>query len=129
MKTKKSSNKILPLVSIEPLAQVFKSNMPPTLTGHLLLRRSVNFWTLADLARINRALLYKDPKGLAFQVIVPNYCRGACWTWKPGPVVQYSLGVIFCYFVFSFPIVKPLMPILALLPMLCVCENRYYGQL
>ena len=28
---------------------------------------------------------------------------GACWTWKPGPVDQYSLGVIFfCYWYFMF---------------------------
>ena len=23
-------------------------------------------------------------------------------TWNPGPVVQYSLGVIFCYWIFLF---------------------------
>ena len=35
----KNSNKILPPVSIEPLAQDSKSSMaPPTLTGHLLVR-------------------------------------------------------------------------------------------
>ena len=27
------------------------------------------------------------------------------------------------YWIFSFHVVKPVMPILALLPMLCVCEN------
>ena len=35
VKTKNSSNKILPPVSIEPLAQDSKSSMPPTLTGAL----------------------------------------------------------------------------------------------
>ena len=27
----------------------------------------------------------------------PVRVGGACWTLNPGPVVQYSLGVIFCY--------------------------------
>ena len=52
------SNKILPPVSIEPLA-----------------------------------LLASAQLGLGL---------GACWTWNPDPVVQYSLGVIFCYCNFLF---------------------------
>ena len=76
MKTKITVTKILSPVSIEPLAQDYKSSMfPLPLTGHLLLGRSLNFcfmhhlvfWTLDHLVRINRAWLYKDPKGLASQ--------------------------------------------------------------
>ena len=28
--------------------------------------------------------------------------KGACWTWKPGPVVLFPLGVTFCYCKFLF---------------------------
>ena len=74
---RENSKKILPPVSIEPLAQDYKSSMPPpTLTGQLLLRRSLNFCScktwfldLDDLIRINRAWLYKDPKGLDLKAI------------------------------------------------------------
>ena len=73
---KKSSNKMLPLVGIEPLAQVSKFNMLlPTLTWHVLLRRSLNFCScttlfLDDSVRINRAWLYKDPKVSVLQANV-----------------------------------------------------------
>ena len=42
---------------------------------------------------------------------------------KPRPVVLFPPGVTFCYQIFCFHVVKPLMPILALLPMLCICEK------
>ena len=51
----------------------------------------------------------------------PVRVGGACWTWKPGPVIQYSLWVIFCYWNFCFQI-----PILALLPFLCILKKLYY---
>ena len=52
-------------------------HVPPTLTGHMLLRRSLNFcsctiWFLDDLVRVNRAWLYKDAKGLALQPSVQS---------------------------------------------------------
>ena len=41
--------------------------------------------------------------------------------------VQSSLGVTFCHWIFVH-VVKPLMPILALLPMLRVCDNPERGH-
>ena len=38
-------------------------------------------------------------------------------------MVLFPPGVTFCYQIFCFHIVKPLMAILALLPMLCICEK------
>ena len=76
MKIKKSSNKMLPLVGIEPLAQ---NMLLSTLIWHLLLRRSLNFcscttWFLDfdDSVRINRAWLYKDPKVSVLQANVKS---------------------------------------------------------
>ena len=48
----------------------------------------------------------------------PLRVEGACWTCNLGPVVQYSLGAIFCYCNFRFHMVKTLKSILALLPFL-----------
>ena len=69
---------MLPLVGIEPLAWVSKSNMLlSTLTGHLLLGRSLNicscttwFLDFDDQVKINRAWLYKDPKVSVLQANV-----------------------------------------------------------
>ena len=38
--------------------------------------------------------------------IGPVRVGGACWTWKPGPLVQYLLGVIFCHWNFLFSCTK-----------------------
>ena len=77
-------------MSIKPLAQDSKSSMLPLpqvdtyYLGDLWtsVHAPLGFWTLdhLDLVTINRAWLYKDP----------------------GAVVQYSLGVIFCYWNFLF---------------------------
>ena len=53
----------------------------------------------------------------------PVRVGGACWVWKIGTVVQYSLWVIFCYWNFCFHVVKTQMPTLALLPFLCILKN------
>ena len=45
-------------------------------------------------------------------------------TWVSGSIL--TGGNILLLFFFCFHVVKPLMPILALLPMLCACENREY---
>ena len=42
-------------------------------------------------------------------------------SWASGSIL--TGGNILSLFFFCFHVVKPLMPILALLPMLCVCEN------
>ena len=42
-------------------------------------------------------------------------------SWASGSIP--TRGNILSLDFFCFPIVKPLMPILALLPMLCICEN------
>ena len=43
---------------------------------------------------------------------------GTCWTCNPGPVVQYSLWVIFCYCFVCCSVVKTLKSTMALLPFL-----------
>ena len=59
----------------------------------------------------------------------PVRVGGACWTWNPGPVVQYSLGVKLCYCNCHFYVVKTLKPILTLLPFLFDYEkNSNDGQ-
>ena len=40
-----------------------------------------------------------------------------------GSLCQVSPGVTFCHWIFCFNIVRPLMQILALLSMLCVCQK------
>ena len=108
MKTKKSSNKILPLVSIEPLAQDFKSSMLPypnwaiackakplgSLYSHALLIISKSSKSKNQVVHEQK---FKDLSNSKCPVRV----GGACWTWNPGPVVQYSLGVYFVTVLFS----------------------------
>ena len=113
---KKTSDKMLPLVGIEPRS--------PTLTVHLLLWRSLYFcsctaWFLDfdDSVRINRAWLYKDPKVLALQEIASVAHEGACWTWNLRAWALFPLRVTFC-----FHVVKTKMPQLAFL---CVCGKPY----
>ena len=78
---KKSSDKMLPPVGIEPeplITSDSKSNtILSTVTWHVLHRRSLNFcscttWCLDldDLRRINRAWLYKEPKVSVLQANV-----------------------------------------------------------
>ena len=74
---KKSSDKMLPPSRNRTWSLRFQvQHAPPTLTGHLLLGRSLSFcscttWFLDfdDSVRIKRAWLYKDPKVLALQAI------------------------------------------------------------
>ena len=70
---KKSSDKILPAVGIEPWPLITSDSKSNTilsaLTWHVLLRRSLNlclcttwYFNFDDLRGINRARLYKEPK-------------------------------------------------------------------
>ena len=52
----------------------------------------------------------------------------ACWTLKPRRVVLFPPRVTFCYQIFCFHVVKPLMPILALFQMLCTSEKPEYKK-
>ena len=100
------------------------------LIWHVLLRRSLNFclcttWflDLNDLVRINREWLYKQPKVSVLQANAKLVQKGECWN-------QRSRGLILTgeyYFVigiFCVHIIKPLMPILVLLPILSVCKKK-----
>ena len=102
----------------------------------MLLRGSLDFcfcitWFLGldNLVGINRAGLYKEPKVL--QVHAQLAQKGECWTWgerRSEVQVQLSLRVTCCYWSFCFHVVKPLMPTLASLPMLCLCEDPDYNK-
>ena len=104
------------------------------LTWHMLLRRFLNFCScttlfldLDDSVRINRAWIYKEPKANVNLVQ-----RGECWTcnqrlWEAW--ILFPLGVTFFIGPFYFHVVKPLMPILALLPFLCISKKNCNGKL
>ena len=84
---------------------------------------------LDNLVGINRVGLYKEPKVL--QVNAQLAQKGECWTWgerRSEVQVQLSLRVTCCYWSFCFHVVKPLMPTLASLPMLCLCEDPDYNK-
>ena len=130
VKTKKSSDKMLPLVGIEPRPLITSdsksSTLLSTLAWHVLLRRSLNFcscttwfFNLDDSVKINRTWLYKEPKVSVLQANVNLVQKGECWTWNQRlweAQVLFPLRVTFFTGFFCFHVVKPLMPILALLP-------------
>ena len=109
---KNSSNKILPPVSIEPLAQDSKSSMAPPLYPNCALAcKSKPLGTLYSHALLILTKHHPKSKNQVvheqkFKGLLSSKCSvrvgGACWTLNPGPVVQYSLGVIFCYCFFLF---------------------------
>ena len=120
------SDKMLPLVGIEPgplKTSDSKSNSLPTeITRPVLLIRSLTFcscttWCLDldDLARINRAWLYKEPKVSVLQANAKWVQKGECWTWNQRlweAQVQFSLGVTFYNWIFLFSRSKDKMIIL-----------------
>ena len=71
----------------------------------------------------------KDPLQVAHARLAQ---KGECWTWNQGLIRGLgsilTRGNILSLDLFYFHIVKPLMPILALLPMLCLCENPKWLQ-
>ena len=114
---KKIQWKMLPPVGIEPRPLITSdsksSTLLSTLTCYVLLRRSLNFcscitWFLDfdDSVKINRAWLYEEPKVSTNVNLVQ---KGECWTW------DHRLWETFFTGLFCFHIVKPLIPLLALL--------------
>ena len=101
------------------------------LNWHVLLRRSLNLcscitWFLLLSVRINRAWCYKEPKVSVLQANANLVQKGECWTWNQrlweakGSV---PTGVTFLLHFFCFHVVILLLPILALLPFLCISKK------
>ena len=113
-------NKILPQSVLNHWPRFPSLSCSLTPSRHLLLLNfcSCTAWFL-DLVRINQAWLYKDPKGLTLQASAQLGQKGACWTWKTGPVVARN---------FYFHVVKVLMAILALCQFRLVRENPDYAK-
>ena len=91
---------IIPLLTSESLLRENKNSItkygfqvqhaPPTLTGLNHPKSKI---------QVVHEQKFKD---LLLSSKCPVRVGGACWTCNPGPVVQYSLGVIFCYCFFFF---------------------------
>ena len=113
---KTSSDKILPPVGIELWPLITSDSKSNALLSepvrHVLLRRSLNFCScttwfldLANLARINRAWLGKEPKVSVLQANAKLVQKGECWTWNQKLWMAWvlsSLGVTFCHWIFLF---------------------------
>ena len=73
---------------------------------------------ILSLARINIALLHKEPKVSVLQANVKLVQKGLCWTWNQRPreaQLLFPLEVTFYHWIFCFQAVKTKMPILAFL--------------
>ena len=83
---------------------------------------------LNDLVRINRIWLHKEPKVSVLQANAKLVQRGECRTWNQRSnrgLGSIPIGGNILLLEFCFYIVKPLMPILALLPILGVLKKLW----
>ena len=106
-------------------------------TGNILKYKVGNNANIANvvclwktwLRLINTAWLYKEPEVSVLQANAQLSQKGECWTWNQrfmrGPgFIPTGINILSL----EFFLINPLVPILALLPMLCDCEKPYYAQ-